>query len=55
MQAHVLPQVPGDIQLSILPCWHIFERTAEYYAHARGVCLVYSNVRNFKADLVKYK
>jgi len=45
----------GDVFVSILPCWHIFERTAEYYTLSRGAKLVYSNIRNFKTDLVKYK
>lgn len=51
----VLWQIPGDVQLSILPCWHIFERAAEYYAITRGVRLVYSSVRTFKADLIDFK
>ena len=38
--------------LSILPCWHIFERTAEYWCLARGSQMVYSNLRNFKSDLM---
>jgi len=45
----------GDVLLSILPCWHIYERTAEYYCLARGVQMVYSNLRNFKSDLVTWK
>ena len=48
------PEV-GDTFVSILPCWHIFERTAEYWTMSRGVKLVYSNIRNFKADLVRYR
>jgi hypothetical protein len=31
-----LEPCPGDVQLCILPCWHIFERFAEYYALLRG-------------------
>eukprot|EP00752_Nemacystus_decipiens_P009084 g8111.t1 len=45
----------GDVFVSILPCWHIFERTAEYFTLTRGVTMVYSNVRNFKSDLKKFK
>jgi long-chain acyl-CoA synthetase len=41
----------GDVFLSILPCWHIFERTAEYFCLSRGVQMIYSNLRNFKSDL----
>ena len=42
----------SDVFLSILPCWHIFERTAEYWCLARGSQMVYSNLRNFKSDLM---
>lgn len=33
----------GDVFVSILPCWHIFERTAEYYTLTRGVTMVSKN------------
>eukprot|EP00277_Geminigera_cryophila_P001817 CAMPEP_0179424750 /NCGR_PEP_ID=MMETSP0799-20121207/11774_1 /TAXON_ID=46947 /ORGANISM="Geminigera cryophila, Strain CCMP2564" /LENGTH=732 /DNA_ID=CAMNT_0021199261 /DNA_START=224 /DNA_END=2422 /DNA_ORIENTATION=- len=45
---------PGDVQLCILPCWHIFERFAEYYGLIRGATLVYSGVKTFKKDLAAY-
>lgn len=45
----------SDNWLSILPSWHIFERTAEYVALARGTALVYSSIRRFAQDLEKYK
>lgn len=45
----------GDVFVSILPCWHIFERTAEYFCLSRGTQMVYSNLRNFKSDLTKWK
>jgi len=44
-----------DNWLSILPSWHIFERTAEYVALARGTTLVYSSIKTFSQDLEKYK
>lgn len=44
-----------DNWLSILPSWHIFERTAEYVALSRGTTLVYSSVKSFAQDLEKYK
>ena len=44
-----------DSWLSILPSWHIFERTAEYVALARGTSLVYSSLKTFSQDLEKYK
>lgn len=55
----VIPEVikltEKDIWLSILPSWHIFERTAEYVALARGTTLVYSSIKTFSQDLEKYK
>lgn len=45
----------GDIFLSILPVWHIFERSAEYFCLARGSQMVYSNLRNFKNDLTFWR
>jgi len=44
-----------DRWLSILPSWHIFERTAEYVALAGGCCLVYSGIKTFAQDLEKYR
>lgn len=46
---------PGEVFVSILPCWHVFERTACYWSLSKGVNLVYSNKRNFRDDLVKYQ
>jgi len=55
---HVVPEIiqltEEDHWLSILPSWHIFERTAEYVALARGTTLVYSSVKRFARDLEKY-
>ncbi len=44
-----------DRWLSILPSWHVFERTAEYVAFAEGCCLVYSSVKRFSQDLEYYR
>lgn len=44
-----------DRWLSILPTWHIFERTAEYIAMSSGSTLVYSSVKTFSADLEHYR
>lgn len=46
----VQPQ-PGDRLLSILPTWHIYERSIEYFALSQGVTLVYTDLRHFKRDL----
>ena len=41
----------GDTFVSILPCWHILERTAEYFSLSRGTHLFYTNLKNFKNDI----
>ena len=59
---HNVREIPGvialaeqDCWLSILPTWHIFERTAEYVAFAQGTTLIYSSVKRFAQDLEKYR
>ncbi len=51
----ILQLTEKDSWLSILPSWHIFERTAEYVALSRGTTMVYSSVKNFAQDLEKYR
>ncbi|MDJ0622105.1 MAG: long-chain fatty acid--CoA ligase [Desulfocapsaceae bacterium] len=51
----IIGLVPKDRWLSILPSWHIFERTAEYSALCVGSCLVYSSVKTFAQDLEHYR
>lgn len=46
---------PGEVFVSILPCWHVFERTAAYWCLSKGVSLVYSNRRMFRNDLAKHR
>ena len=45
---------PGDRVLSILPSWHAYERSAEYFLLSRGCTQYYTNLRSLKADLKKY-
>lgn len=51
----IIKLVTEDSWLSILPSWHIFERTAEYAAFAAGNTLIYSSVKTFAQDLEHYK
>ena len=55
----IIPGILGlteeDTWLSILPTWHIFERTAEYSAFASGNTLIYSSVKTFAQDLESYR
>lgn len=50
LEVVVQPQ-PGDRVVSILPSWHSFERTAEYFLLSRGCSQTYSSIRHLKADL----
>jgi len=49
----VQPQL-GSRVLSILPSWHVYERTAEYFFLSQGATQIYTNRRQFKNDLKKY-
>ncbi|MBN3873862.1 long-chain fatty acid--CoA ligase [Nostoc sp. JL33] len=51
----VVQPTPGDIVLSILPSWHSYERTVEYYLLSQGCTQVYTNLRCVKADLRQFK
>lgn len=51
----IISLTPQDSWLSILPSWHIFERTVEYAALYMGTCLIYSSVKQFGKDLEKYQ
>ncbi|MEJ2198239.1 MAG: AMP-binding protein, partial [Desulfuromonadales bacterium] len=44
-----------DLWVSILPSWHIFERTLELLALSCGSCIVYSSLKTFANDLVTYR
>ena len=46
---------PGDILLSILPSWHAYERSAEYFFLAHGGTQVYTSIRYFKQDLKQFQ
>jgi long-chain acyl-CoA synthetase len=50
----VQPQA-GDRALGILPSWHSFERTVEYYLFSQGCSQTYTSIRHVKADLKSVK
>ncbi|NEQ54106.1 MAG: long-chain fatty acid--CoA ligase, partial [Leptolyngbya sp. SIO3F4] len=64
-QANLLSQVagacsvvrpnPGSKVMSILPIWHCYERTFEYFTLSQGVHQIYTNIRYVKKDLKAYK
>lgn len=45
---------PGERVVSVLPSWHMYQRTSMYYISSCGGCLVFTNIRNMKKDLQKY-
>ena len=46
---------PGDTVLSILPTWHSYERSCEYFLLSQGCTQVYTNLRSIKRDLKEYQ
>lgn len=46
---------PRQTVLNVLPVWHMYERTVEYFVVYSGGTLCYTNIRNFKKDIKKYK
>lgn len=51
----ILPPQPGDRILSILPSWHAYERTCEYFLLSQGCTQIYTNIRHLKRDLKEFK
>ncbi|TVQ52147.1 MAG: long-chain fatty acid--CoA ligase [Spirulina sp. DLM2.Bin59] len=47
----VIQPTPGDRVLSILPSWHSYERSVEYFLFANGCTQIYTSIRFFKEDL----
>ncbi|MDJ0537829.1 MAG: AMP-binding protein, partial [Microcystis sp. M53603_WE2] len=45
---------PGDRVLSILPSWHSYERSCEYFSLAQGCTQIYTSIRTFKSDLKQF-
>ena len=37
--------------IGILPSWHSFERTAEYFLFSKGCTQTYTSIRHIKADM----
>ena len=44
---------PGERVLSVLPIWHAYERSAEYFLLSRGCRQTYTTLRQLRADLQK--
>lgn len=46
---------PGERVLSILPIWHCYERTFEYFVLSLGVTQAFTNIRYVKKDLKEFQ
>ena len=51
----VVTLVPGERVLSLLPSWHAYERTFEYFVLSQGCSQIYTSIRYIKKDLKAYK
>jgi len=52
--AVVEPQ-PGEVVMSILPIWHSYERSFEYFILAHGCTQIYTNIRYVKKDFKEFQ
>jgi long-chain acyl-CoA synthetase len=46
---------PGDRVLSVLPIWHSYERSAEYFLLSCGCTQSYTNLKQLRGDLQKVR
>ncbi|KEF42885.1 MAG: long-chain fatty acid--CoA ligase [Cyanobium sp. CACIAM 14] len=46
---------PGDQVLSVLPIWHAYERTAEYFLLSCGCRQTYTTLKQLRSDLQKVR
>jgi long-chain acyl-CoA synthetase len=53
--AGVVSLAEGKRVLSILPIWHAYERSFEYFIFSRGCTQIYTNIRYVKQDLKKFQ
>ena len=51
----VVQPKPGDHVLSILPIWHAYERSVEYFLLSQGCTQIYTNIRYVKQDLKNFQ
>ena len=51
----ILQPKPGDRVLSILPTWHAYERTVEYFLLSQACTQCYTSIRTIKKDLKSFK
>ncbi|KAG7337962.1 long-chain-fatty-acid-CoA ligase [Nitzschia inconspicua] len=47
--------LPGETMVSLLPVWHITERSFEIWMLSRSCKVVYSSIRTFRNDMAKHQ
>lgn len=48
-------ETAGEVTVTILPAWHVFERAFEYTCLSTGFSFVYSSLKYFASDIVREK
>lgn len=51
----VVQPAMGDRVLGLLPTWHTFGRTAEYFLYSQGCAQTYTTIRHIKSDFKEVK
>eukprot|EP00775_Hariotina_reticulata_P004816 gene4816-5063_t len=51
---YFLQVAAGDASLSLLPPWHIYQRTVSYYLYHRGAREVFTSLKHFRDDLTTH-
>ncbi|MGB3613418.1 MAG: AMP-binding protein [Elainellaceae cyanobacterium] len=52
---YIFAPQPGERVLSILPSWHSYERTFEYFVLSQGCTQIYTSIRYIKQDFKQHR
>ncbi len=51
----LIDEAAGEVTVTILPAWHVFERAFEYVGLSAGISFVYSSLKTFGNDIIREK
>ncbi len=51
----LIDEAAGEVTVTILPAWHVFERAFEYVGLSAGISFVYSSLKTFGKDILREK
>eukprot|EP00798_Chlamydomonas_sp_ICE-L_P017421 gene17421-23723_t len=51
---YFVPVEKGETSMSLLPPWHIYERSCGYFMFSHGLRVVFTSIPRFSQDLAKY-